>query len=64
MFRLKNRTLTNSNDAKNLSRFLTVASGNPAPNPQYTQVYRVSHFNPTGIVLTAFVSCFTKKVFL
>jgi hypothetical protein len=25
-----------------------------SPNPQYTHVYHVSHFNPTGIALTAF----------
>ncbi len=30
-----------------------------SPNLQYTQVYRVSYFNPTGIVLTAlfFLQC-------
>jgi hypothetical protein len=31
-------------------------------NPQYTQVYRVSHFNRTGIELTAFLILFARSV--
>jgi len=31
-----------------------------SPNPKYTQVYRVSHFNPTRTALTAF-SIYWKK---
>jgi hypothetical protein len=33
------------------------------PNLQYTQVYRVSHFNPTGIALTAFLKIDYKHEF-
>jgi len=49
-------------ERRSSSRYLsvTLSPGLPvtylveSPNPEYTQVYRVSLFTPTGITLTAF----------